>query len=147
MSDASSARTLPRRLLTPGRIPVSPGERQAAADRIDRARLGGSISPEQADERHAKASTAGTRDALGAALTGLPGVAPTVLPRLLSVVTLVWSGMVLVQFVVWLVICAVTARLADAWWLWSVLVGGVVVGAVWLAAEGQYRGRLSGDSR
>lgn len=147
MSESDSAETLVGRLLRPGQVPVSAAERQAAADRLDRAEFAGSISGEQADERRARLSTARTRNDLGVALSGLSGSEPTILPRLLSLVTLVWFGAVLIQLAVWLMIGFIGGQFSDLWWLWSVVVGGAVVGALWLVAEGQYRAWLSGDSR
>ncbi|MEV0623403.1 DUF1707 domain-containing protein [Nonomuraea sp. NPDC050404] len=147
MSEIDSAETPLWRLLRPGQIPVSAAERQAAADRIDRAAAGGSLSAEQAAVRHAQLSAARTRRDVAVALSGLPGADPAVLPRLLSLVTLVWLGLVLIQLAVWLMICFVGGEFVDAWWLWSVIVGGAVVGVLWLGTEAQYRDLLSKDRR
>jgi hypothetical protein len=137
VSKSVSAETLLGRLFRPGQVPVSPAERQAVTHRLDRAVFAGSISGEQADERRARLSTAKTRNDLTVALGGLSGSAPAVLPRLLSLVTLVWFGAVLIQLAVWLMIGFIGGHFSGLWWLWSVVVGGALVGALWLVAEGQ----------
>ncbi|MGP3965526.1 DUF1707 SHOCT-like domain-containing protein [Nonomuraea sp. 3N208] len=147
MSGSESAGMVLNRLLRPEQTPVTQAERQAADGWIDRAKFGGQITDEQAEERRARLSAAKTRADLRVALTGLPGAEATTLPRLLSVVTLVWLGACLVQIVVWLMICLIGGELADVWWLWTVVAGGAVVGMLWLLAEGQYRAWMSGDLR
>jgi hypothetical protein len=57
------------------------------------------------------------------------------------VLTALWLGVVLVEVVIWLAICVIGGNLESPWWLWSVLVGGVVVGGVRLAARGQKKTR------
>jgi hypothetical protein len=51
------------------------------------------------------------------------------------VVTGVWVAVNVVQFTVWLVACLVSWHLVNPWWLWSVGVGGVIVGALWWATS------------
>jgi hypothetical protein len=46
------------------------------------------------------------------------------------VAVLVWLGLSLVQFVVWGLICIIGGRLVEPWFLWTVGVGAVVVGAL-----------------
>lgn len=47
----------------------------------------------------------------------------------------VWLGLCLVQFVVWGLICVIGGRLVEPWFLWTVGVGGVLVGALLLLAK------------
>jgi hypothetical protein len=51
------------------------------------------------------------------------------------VLTAVWLAVVLVEVAVWLVVCVVSGDLESPWWLWSVLVGGVIVGGFHLAVR------------
>ena len=51
------------------------------------------------------------------------------------ILTALWLGLVLVEFGVWLAICVIGGDLESPWWLWTVLVGGVVVGGCHLAAR------------
>ncbi|SEG96162.1 hypothetical protein SAMN05444920_109298 [Nonomuraea solani] len=147
MSGSENAGMLLRRLLSPERTPVTQAERRAADGWIDRAKFGGKITEGQAEERRARLATAKTRADLRVALTGLPGAEATTLPRLLSVVTLVWLGACLVQIAVWLMIVLFGGGFAELWWLWTVVVGGAVVGVLWSLAEGQYRAWVAGDLR
>ena len=48
-----------------------------------------------------------------------------------AVVTGVWLAVSLVQFVVWTLVCLIGWHLVNPWWIWTVLVGGVVVGGLW----------------
>jgi hypothetical protein len=61
-----------------------------------------------------------------------PGDRRTIITRILLAV---WLGVVLVEFGVWLAICLIGGEFESPWWLWSVLVGGVVVGGVHLAVR------------
>lgn len=47
------------------------------------------------------------------------------------VLTAIWLGVVLVQVLVWLIICLV-GGFEWPWWLWTVLGGGVVLGGLHL---------------
>jgi hypothetical protein len=53
------------------------------------------------------------------------------------VLTAVWLAVVLVELAVWLVICVISGDLQSPWWLWSVLVGGIIVGGFHLAIRGR----------
>ncbi len=55
------------------------------------------------------------------------------------VATAVWLAVSLVEFVVWMLICTIGLRLVDPWWLWTMMVGGLVVGALWWITESAYR--------
>jgi amino acid transporter len=61
-----------------------------------------------------------------------PGDRRTMITRVLLAL---WLGIVLVEFGIWLVICLVAGELESPWWLWGVLVGGVVVGGWHLATR------------
>jgi hypothetical protein len=50
-----------------------------------------------------------------------------------NVVTAAWVGASSLQFVVWVAICLIGWHLINPFWLWSVLGGGVIVGAMWIA--------------
>jgi hypothetical protein len=56
-----------------------------------------------------------------------------------AVVTGVWLAVSAVQFLVWSVICLIGWHFANPWWIWTVLVGGVVVGGFW-AVTGKSNG-------
>jgi hypothetical protein len=57
------------------------------------------------------------------------------------ILTAVWLAVVLVELAVWLVICVISGDLESPWWLWSVLVGGGVVGGFHLATRGSKSAR------
>jgi hypothetical protein len=57
------------------------------------------------------------------------------------VLTALWLGVVLVEFVIWLAIGVIGGDLQGPWWLWSVLVGGVVAGGAHLVARGRKKAR------
>jgi hypothetical protein len=50
------------------------------------------------------------------------------LTRTARILTAAWLAVLLVELAIWLVICVVSGDLESPWWLWTVLVGGVVVG-------------------
>jgi hypothetical protein len=52
-----------------------------------------------------------------------------------KILTALWLGLVLVEFGIWLMICIISGDFESPWWLWSVLVGGVVVGGFHIAAR------------
>lgn len=54
------------------------------------------------------------------------------LPRMVLIVVTVIAALVsLVQAAVWGTICLMTWDLKYAWWLWSALIAGAVVAAMW----------------
>lgn len=53
---------------------------------------------------------------------------PTVVLRVVTVIAVLVS---LVQGAVWGTICLMTLDLKYPWWLWSTLIAGAVVGALW----------------
>lgn len=53
----------------------------------------------------------------------------------------VWLGLCLVQFVVWGLICVIGGHLVEPWFLWTVGVGGVLVGALHLVTPRAGGGR------
>lgn len=53
------------------------------------------------------------------------------------VLTAVWLAVLLVELGVWLAICVIGGDLVSPWWLWTVLVGGVIVGGCHLAVRGR----------
>lgn len=57
------------------------------------------------------------------------------------ILTAVWLAVVLVELAVWLMICVFSGNLESPWWLWSVLVGGVIVGGFHLATRGSRKAR------
>ncbi|MET0237649.1 MAG: hypothetical protein ABW224_23625 [Kibdelosporangium sp.] len=50
-----------------------------------------------------------------------------------NVLTAAWVGVSSLQFVIWVLICVIGWHFANPFWLWTVVVGGLVVGAMWLA--------------
>ncbi len=54
------------------------------------------------------------------------------------IVTAVWLAVLLIEFGVWLMICLIGGFVAP-WWLWTVAVGGLVVGGLHLAGRGRTR--------
>jgi hypothetical protein len=61
-----------------------------------------------------------------------PGSKLTMVTRILAAV---WLGVVLVEVGVWLAIWIISGDLESPWFLWSVLVGGAVVGGFHLASR------------
>jgi hypothetical protein len=57
------------------------------------------------------------------------------------ILTAVWLAVLLVELAVWLMICVISGNLESPWWLWSVLVGGVIVGGFHLATRGSRKAR------
>ena len=57
------------------------------------------------------------------------------LTMITRILTAIWLGLVLVELGVWLAICVISGDLESPWWLWTVLVGGVVVGGCHLAGR------------
>ena len=53
----------------------------------------------------------------------------------LKAVTGVWAAVSLIQLTVWLLVCVIGWHFVNPWWLWTVLVGGAVVGALWFATR------------
>jgi F0F1-type ATP synthase assembly protein I len=51
------------------------------------------------------------------------------------IVTAIVTAVLLVELVVWLLISIIGGDLASPWWLWTVLVGGVVAGTLQLLAH------------
>jgi hypothetical protein len=49
-----------------------------------------------------------------------------------NVVTAAWVGVSSLQFVIWVLICVIGWHLANPFWLWTLVLGGLVVGAMWL---------------
>jgi hypothetical protein len=46
---------------------------------------------------------------------------------LLRIVTAVWAAATTVQIAVWAVICVVNRQLVPPWWLWTAVLGGLLV--------------------
>jgi hypothetical protein len=61
-----------------------------------------------------------------------PGDKLTMVTRILAAL---WLGVVLIEVGVWLAIWIFSGDLEAPWFLWSVLVGGVVVGGFHLASR------------
>jgi len=52
------------------------------------------------------------------------------------VLTALWLGVLLIEVGIWLAIWLFSGDLEAPWWLWTVLVGGVVVGGLrWFARK------------
>jgi hypothetical protein len=50
----------------------------------------------------------------------------------LRIAAAVAVGATAIQFVVWLLIVLISGHLASPWWMWTLLVAGVLAGAGWL---------------
>lgn len=47
--------------------------------------------------------------------------------------TALWLAVSMIEFAVWIMICLIGGEFQSPWWLWTVGVGGLVVGGLWLA--------------
>jgi hypothetical protein len=61
-----------------------------------------------------------------------PGDKLTMTTRILAAL---WLGLLLVELGVWLMIWIISGDLESPWWLWTVFVGGVIVGGFHLATR------------
>jgi len=134
------------RMMWPERTPVSDLERELAATRIAHAHANGSITAEQAGERHGRLPSVRTRADLRAALHGLPGaVTPAGLLAASRLAAALWVVLSVVQFVVWALICLISGSWDGPWWLWTVFGGGALVAGLHRITEWDHRMRISED--
>lgn len=61
------------------------------------------------------------------------------LDRAARIATWIWAVVSAVNFVIWLMVCIISGSTDAPWWAWEVGPGGVVVGALWLAARSYRR--------
>jgi hypothetical protein len=61
--------------------------------------------------------------------------------NVLRVVTAVWAGVSMIQLATWVLILVIGGSLVNPWWLWTVGIGGAVVGAMWWMAASDRRDR------
>ncbi|MGA8112114.1 MAG: DUF2306 domain-containing protein [Actinocatenispora sp.] len=127
-------------LLRPEEVPVDPGARALAARRLDRAHADGLLSDETAGQRRDRLRTATTRGDIRTVLAGVPrAVAPAGLVTALRAASWLTLAMTVVQFVVWLMICAISLEFDAPWWLYSSVPAAVVVAGLWLAVDSYHR--------
>jgi hypothetical protein len=51
------------------------------------------------------------------------------------VLTALWLAVCLIELGVWTMICVIGGEFQSPWWLWTVGVGGAVVGGFWLVTN------------
>jgi hypothetical protein len=55
----------------------------------------------------------------------------------LRVVTGLWLGVAVIQFIVWAAVCAVRGSVDSPWWFWEFIGGAIVVGGLrWATRRG-----------
>jgi hypothetical protein len=55
----------------------------------------------------------------------------------LRVVTALWLGVAVLQFMVWAAVCAVRGSVDSPWWVWEFIGGAIVVGCLrWASRRG-----------
>lgn len=124
------------RLLWPDRVPARQAERDEAIAVIERANVEKRLTDEQACWQRAHAERATTRGEIREALGGLPGVvAPKRLVTTLRIATVASLGLSAVNAVIWALICLFSTDLEKPWWLFCVVIGGAIVGALWWVTE------------
>ncbi len=136
------------------RLRAADGDRERVAHRLHAALDEGRLTLAEYDERVRDAYAARTYAELYALLDDLPGpedgpvavpaeqrpatTAPRQhptrdqrrLPTALTVLWIIWTSIVAVNVVVWLLVCVTTAHLIYPWPLWVALPSGAALGAV-----------------
>lgn len=57
------------------------------------------------------------------------------------ILTAVWLSILMVEVFVWLMISIIGGHIVPPWWLWTVAVGGAVVGGFWYFAHNDRKAR------
>lgn len=129
-------------LVWPDARSVSDADRATARTAVDAATASGRLPAAEAGYRRAAIDRAARRGDLRHALRGVAGgVPPQGLTTALGVVAAVWVIMSVVQVLVWLTIAVASGGPDAPWWLYSTVVGGGIVGALWFANESFHRSR------
>jgi hypothetical protein len=127
-------------LLWPDSQAVTALDRQSAHAHVERAVTGGLLTEREARDRQDLLATARTRGRLRGALRDIPGAAPPPeLTAALRIAATAWLALCAIQLTVWAVIAVFTGHLDAPWWLWSDVVGGLIVGGLWWANERYHR--------
>jgi hypothetical protein len=53
----------------------------------------------------------------------------------LRLLTALWAGITMINFVVWAMVCTISLSWDSPWWLWTFIPGGAVLGALWWNAK------------
>jgi hypothetical protein len=131
MGDQVNETSALRRVLWPERRPVSEVERDQVALRISETHASGRLSDEQATQWRSRLFAVRTRGELRVVVDGLPRAAPSNSVAALRVVTWIWLLVNLLQVVIWAAASVIGQHFVNPWWLWTLAVGGVVVGGLW----------------
>jgi cbb3-type cytochrome oxidase subunit 3 len=57
------------------------------------------------------------------------------------VITYLWLAILGVQFVIWLLMCLIAGRFFGPFWLWTLGIGGIVIGVAWWMSDPSRRTR------
>jgi hypothetical protein len=57
------------------------------------------------------------------------------------IMTAVWLSILMVEFFVWLLISIIGGHVVSPWWLWTIAVGGTIVGGFWYFVRNDRKAR------
>jgi Domain of unknown function (DUF1707) len=126
---------------------ISDAERAVVQDRLRRAHDVGQLDLGEFDERVKSVWAARTRGDLERVTSDLPAPPPergrTPLFSdsgggvTMRVLTIIWSSLAAVNFVVWGLIAVSTGNLVHPWWLWVAVPPGVALAVLYVAGIGR----------
>lgn len=126
---------------------ISDAERGAVQDRLRRAHAIGQLDLGEFDERVRSVWAARTRGELERVTADLPAPPPEPGRRpvfsdtgggvTMRVLTIVWSSLAAVNFVIWGLIAVSTGNVVHPWWLWVTVPPGVALAVLYAAGIGR----------
>ncbi|GAA0944017.1 hypothetical protein GCM10009559_41190 [Pseudonocardia zijingensis] len=130
----------------PDDLRISDAERSAVQDRLRRAHEVGQLDLGEFDERVRSVWAARTRGDLARVTADLPEPPPPGRRKVFSdtgggvtmrVLTIVWSSLAAVNFVVWGLLGLTTGDFLHPWWVWVAVPPGIALAVLYVAGIGR----------
>lgn len=133
----------------PDDMRISDAERSAVQERLRRAHDIGQLDLGEFDDRVKSVWSARTRGELARVTADLPAPPPEPGRRrmfsdtgggiTMRVLTIVWSSLAAVNFVVWALIGVTTGGFLHPWWVWVAVPPGIALAVLYVAGIGRPR--------